>query len=83
MHELSVYDVPVIVPSTSVQPSVPLSERSSLYDTAPPTEAVQDKAILVVVGFVLTRFVGELGSVVAFVVEDGAEVPDTLTADTL
>jgi len=60
-----------------------LGERSNLYDAAPPTGAFHDNKILVAVVTVPVKFVGELGSVVAFMAESGAEVPDTLTAETL
>jgi len=82
-HELSVKDVPIIVSPTCDQPSVPLSERSNLYDTAPPTGVFHDSAMLVAVWLGLVKLVGELGSVVVLVADVGAEVPDTLTAETL
>jgi len=83
LHELSEKDVPVIVSPTCDQPSVPLSERSNLYDTAPPIGAFHDSATLVAVWLGHVKLVGELGNVVAFVAEVGAEVPETLTAETL
>jgi len=39
--------------------------------------------MLVVVGVALVKLVGELGSVVVLVADVGAEVPDTLTEETL
>ena len=75
--------MPVIISPTCIQPSVPLSERSSIYDAAPPIGAVQDREVLVTVGLAVVKFVGELGSVVILVTEVGAEVPDILTAETL
>ena len=81
--ELSVKVVPVNVPPICVQPSVPLGERSSLYDTVPPAGAVHDSEILVADGLVPVKAVGELGSVVTLFTDDGTETPDALTADTL
>jgi len=78
-----VKDVPAISPPICVQPSVPLSERSNLYDTAPPTGAFHDSAMLVAVWLGHVKLVGELGSVVVLVADVGAEAPDTLTEETL